>query len=118
MPESKPPNRNDAARQSVIQLAGDLEKCLRAITPNNRKLGFMKLLELHKGEFSDFTSLSQARNIRNCIAHNNPITNAQIQRAEASLEEALLELLRHYPDSLKDIRREAPLRAERSAAPG
>ena|ERR1035441_3402305 len=88
--------------QAVLQLAGDLEQCLKAITPDKRDhRGLKTLIEKHIDKFPNAAELDEARIIRNCIAHRDPITDAQVQRAEAALEEAVDDILPYCPEALQ-----------------
>jgi hypothetical protein len=94
--------RNDTRRQAILQLAAGLEKSLESLTPNREEWGFRNLLNKHKAKFSHFDGLTEARLVRNAIAHDNPVTAAQIQRVEATLDQALTEILPHCSSAIRD----------------
>jgi len=97
MPTADP---SSPAALAVLQLASDLEEALKAITRDKREhKGLNKLIQTHSSKFSDQKGLAEARIIRNCIIHRDPITDAQVQRAEAAFQTALEEILPHCPEA-------------------
>ena len=67
--------------------------------PTTKKL--YRLLERHKGKFSNFGAVDYARKIRNRLGHGegNP-TDTQVMRAEIDLERGVRDLLPHCSDAL------------------
>src|ERR1035441_2920111 len=84
--------------QAVLQLAGDLEQCLKAMTPDKRD---HRGLKKHIDKFPNAAELAEARIIRNCIAHRDPITDAQVQRAEAAFVAAVDDIMPYCPEALQ-----------------
>ena len=99
MPNADPTSSGCLA---VLRLAGDLEECLKAITPDKREhRGLKVLIDRHPEKFSNLSELRQAKNIRNCITHRDPLTDAQTLRAEVAFDQALRDILPHCPPALQ-----------------
>ncbi len=109
---------------AVLTLVSDLEACLRELSeidsaPEGRPLGLYQLIEEHKDKatFFDYWGVHSARFIRNRIAHRDqrpgapPLSLPEVERAKATFEYALREILPLCSRRLQDeIGGEAPAR--------
>jgi hypothetical protein len=91
---------------AVLRLMGVLERALRALTPDS-SIPFYKQVEAHRGKFSDAVGITEARRIRNALAHGENVADARAWEAQAILEQALAEILPHCPERLRAAMPEA-----------
>jgi hypothetical protein len=91
---------------SVLRLMGFFEKGLRALT-SDQSMPFHKQVEAHRGKFSDIAGITDARRVRNAIAHGDDISATRCKEAQAILRQALAEIVLHCPERLRPAIREA-----------
>jgi hypothetical protein len=77
---------------AVLRLMGLLERGLRALTPD-QSTPFHKQVEAHRGKFSDIAGITEARRVRNALAHGDDVSDARSEEAQAILKQALREIL-------------------------
>lgn len=94
-------------RDAVLRLMGLLERGLRALTPD-QSTPFHKQVEAHRSKFSDIAGITEARRVRNALAHGEDVSDARSEEAEAILKQALTEILPHCPERLRAAMRELP----------
>ena len=93
-------------RDAVLRLMGLLERGLRALTPD-QSTPFHKQVEAHRGKFSDIAGVTEARRVRNALAHGEDVSDTRSEEAQAILKQALTEVLLHCPERLQTAMREA-----------
>ena len=77
----------------------DLEACLRELSRSGAPAELQKLIDEHKEKptFSDYYGVNSARITRNRISHprpgDRPLSLSEVERAKASFEIALREVL-------------------------
>ncbi len=90
---------------SVLELMGILERALRAITPD-QSAPFYKQVELHATKFSDVAGITDARRVRNMLAHGEVAPSTRILEAAEILKKALTDIGPHCPDRMQNAIRE------------
>jgi len=127
MSADKTIDHHHPACHAVLGLVTDLEECLTAISPTppgESAPTLQKLIEKHRNQdtFSDWWGLYSARYIRNRISHRKrrpdeppppPLTLPEVERAKASFENALQDVLSHplLPEDLRKRIRESSQKA-------
>lgn len=91
---------------AVLRLMGVLERALRAITPD-QSTPFHKQVETHAKQFSDIAGISDARRVRNAVAHGETVSDTRAEEAQEVLRQALLEISPRCPDRMRVAIREA-----------
>ncbi len=115
----EPLSRKHPTCLAVLGLATDLEACLREISQIHSGPGsspeLQKLIDEHKEKptFSDYYGVNSARIIRNRINHprpgDKPLSLSEVERAKASLEIAVREVLPLCSQRLqREIARDLP----------
>ena len=94
-------------QEAVLRLMGVLERALRALTLG-QSMPFYKQVEAHRGKFSDVAGITDARRVRNALAHGDGVSDARAVEAHAILKQALADLSPHCPERLRAAMREAP----------
>src|SRR3954454_3850910 len=94
------------AQAEVLRAAGDLEECLKTLSPKELdgqgRSSLRDLVDQHADRFSDFASLTEARLIRNWIVHRDRlVTDSEAERAIVSFDRAVQEVLPDCPEPLK-----------------
>jgi len=72
------------------------KKGLRALSAD-QSVPFHKQVEAHRGKFSDIAGITEARRVRNSLAHGEDVSYARSEEAQAILKQALGEILRTAP---------------------
>jgi hypothetical protein len=84
-----------AAVGLIMELAGELQRHLKAITPNcPQDAELVDLLKSNEEKFSDFAALTIARKVRNRLAHEGPqaYSLGELENVQAILSRALKDL--------------------------
>lgn len=108
---------SETPRDAILRLMGISEKALATRTSRGT---FREQLEANRVVFSDVSEISQARSVRNRIAHGELVPEPQVRQARAVLDQALSEVLRpqpisHVPAS-RPIPQESPRQGDMAAA--
>ena len=108
---------SETPRDAILRLMGLLEKALA--TRTSRGI-FREQLEANRAVFSDVSGISQARSVRNRIAHGELVPELQALQARAVLDQALSEVLRPQPEphaiASRATYRESPRQGTMAAA--
>jgi hypothetical protein len=96
---------NEKPLGAVLRLMGLLERALRALTPD-QSTPFHKQVDAHRSYFSDISGITDARRVRNAIAHGEDVSVARSVEAEAVLRQALMEIAPKCPERLRTALRE------------
>lgn len=107
---------SETPRDAILRLMGLLEKALATRTSRGT---FREQLEANRAVFSDVSGISQARSVRNRIAHGELVPDPQARQAKAALDQALSEVLRPQPRpqiAAKPDHQQAPREASMAAA--
>jgi hypothetical protein len=89
-------------RDAVLRLMGVLERCLRALAAD-QSTPFHKQVEAHRDAFSDIAGITDARRVRNSLAHGEDLSDSRAAEAQAVLKQALAEILPHCPKRLRAV---------------
>jgi hypothetical protein len=90
---------------AVLRLMGVLERALRAITPD-QSAPFHKQVEMYATQLSDVAGISDARRVRNAVAHGETVSDSRAEEAQEVLRQALREISPHCPDRMRVAIRE------------
>jgi hypothetical protein len=88
---------SETPRDAVLRLMGVLERSLRALTSDESRR-FHDQVEAHRDKFSDVAGVTDARRVRNALAHGENVSEERVEEAQAILEQALAEILPHCPE--------------------
>jgi hypothetical protein len=94
---------------------GILERSLRALT-SDQSATFYVQVESHRAKFSDIAGITDARRVRNALAHGESVSGARVEEARSILEQALTEVLPYCPERIRLAMREPPGASMKPAA--
>lgn len=92
-------------RERIPQFATLLEYCLKLVTPSLKESSFEQLIESNHTKFNNPAGLAYSRRIRNKLVH--PPTSwdlqpSELESADHSLAEAVVELMPYLPQDIRD----------------